>query len=175
MAIYKLLLAHYHSRKHVTSHTIVMSKSPVMKITPWILLCICNCISACPCWVCCSCSSFYCLQLCFVLIFVTLESIKRQFSSRCTVLLSWSVIIACSLLRKCKWVLSFACYLACHVMLLLCDATAHIYKHVHLITYSCVDMCEHTYQYGSCDHPKQTLLWCSAILLTSYDCSFMPV
>ena len=42
MAIYKLLLANYHSRKHVTSHIIVMSKSPVMKTIAWIILCICN-------------------------------------------------------------------------------------------------------------------------------------
>ena len=42
MAIYKLLWANYHSRKHVTSHTFVMSRSPVMKTFSWIILCICN-------------------------------------------------------------------------------------------------------------------------------------
>ena len=31
MAIYNLLSANYHSRKYVTSHTIVMSNYPVMK------------------------------------------------------------------------------------------------------------------------------------------------
>ena len=33
-AIYNLLLANYHSRKHVTLHMIVMSKFPVMKTIP---------------------------------------------------------------------------------------------------------------------------------------------
>ena len=42
MAIYKLLLANYHSRKHVTSHMIVMSKSPIIKRISRLILCVCN-------------------------------------------------------------------------------------------------------------------------------------
>ena len=49
-------------------------------------------------------------------------------------------------------------------MLLLCDAITSIYKHVCLIMYSCVDMCEHTNQYRSCDQPNQMLLYVLAIL-----------
>ena len=42
MAIYKLLLTNFHLRKHVISHTIVMSRSPVMKGISRIILCVCN-------------------------------------------------------------------------------------------------------------------------------------
>ena len=59
-----------------------------------------------------------------------------------------------------------SCYL--YVMLL-----QIFYRCVHLITYSCVDMCEHTNQYRSCDHPKQMLLWCLAIILPTHDCHFI--
>ena len=51
-------------------------------------------------------------------------------------------------------------------MLLLYDAITSVYAHAHLITYSCVDMCECTNQVRSCDHPKQMLLLLIAILST---------
>ena len=42
MAIYRLLLAKYHFRKHVTSHMIVMPKSPLVEEIYKQFLCICN-------------------------------------------------------------------------------------------------------------------------------------
>ena len=44
-------------------------------------------------------------------------------------------------------------------MLLLYDAIPSVYTGEHFITYSCVDMCEHTNQVRSHDHSKQTLLY----------------
>ena len=94
---------------------------------------------------------------------------KDNFHQKWTVLLSQSAIITYLSLRNCHLVLNFACYLACHIILPLCDIITTLQRCVHLITYSCVDMCEHTNQYESCDHPKQMLLWYLAILLTTYD------
>ena len=49
MAIYKLLLVNYHSRKHVTLHMMVMSKSlPLERISTQVYVSvICNNISTC--------------------------------------------------------------------------------------------------------------------------------
>ena len=41
-AIYKLLLANYHSRKHVTLHTIVLSQSSLLERISRQILCVCN-------------------------------------------------------------------------------------------------------------------------------------
>ena len=82
MAIFILLVANYHSRKHVTSYAFVMSKQFTFSINIYNnFVCLCTIIVHAPihasiCYLWCS---FYHLQLWLVLLLVNLESIKDNF------------------------------------------------------------------------------------------------
>ena len=41
-------------------------------------------------------------------------------------------------------------------------------------TYSCFDTCEHTNQYGSCDHPKQMFPCCLSALVSLENTILLP-
>ena len=50
-------------------------------------------------------------------------------------------------------------------MLLLYDVIKSVYTHEHFITYSCVDMCEHTNDIRSHDHPTQTIAFADSYII----------
>ena len=50
-------------------------------------------------------------------------------------------------------------------MLLLYDAFTSVYTHEHLITYSCVDMCECTNHVRSHDHPKTNVAFADSYII----------